>query len=154
VPTPAWHDHGIIFFLMSLQRSAIKVIFTAERGELENEEIINIAYGVIAQLSPTERTALSSRGDRFHSTPNPDIFRKAGTAYLEQAQQGIEAAAAEQQQQQPGSTVGLQPEVSSAFQHDPTNSNSRRGSRFHPRSFTDVLLIPADGSDYFPVVNA
>jgi hypothetical protein len=62
---------------MSLQRSAIKVIFTAERGELENEEIINIAYRVIAQPSPTERTALSSRGDRFHSIPNPDIFRKA-----------------------------------------------------------------------------
>jgi hypothetical protein len=47
---------------MSLQRSAIKVVFTAERRELENEEIINIAYRVIAQVSPTERIALSPRG--------------------------------------------------------------------------------------------
>jgi hypothetical protein len=77
----------------SLRRSAIRVKFAAERGDLDDEEARTIADSILSFLSETERTSLSSRGDRFHTVPDLARFKREGSAYLRYANHEISARA-------------------------------------------------------------
>jgi hypothetical protein len=73
------------------RRSAIRVKFAAERGDLDDEEARTIAGNGLSFLSETERTVLSSRGDRFHTVSDLVRFKHEGNAYLRYANHEISA---------------------------------------------------------------
>jgi hypothetical protein len=73
----------------SLQRSAVKVKFAADRGDLEDIEAEQIADRVLSYLSDTERSSLTSRGDRFHVVPDLARFKREGLTYLRYANHEI-----------------------------------------------------------------
>jgi hypothetical protein len=60
----------------------VNVLYAAERGDLQDQEAIDVAQRVLARLTPTELAALRSRGDQRHPVPDIPRFKTVGNIYL------------------------------------------------------------------------